>query len=147
MHSPDRLRTFATAILLLIPVAACSSGTEVAPTKWSGALTPVGGGTITGTVGAVSSAGRTEITVQIRKATPGATYGWRIDTGTCSGSGEIQGGAAQYPVLTPDPAGTASADAGIASLFSSGSQYAARVFAADGGSEDIVACGELRQDG
>ena len=147
MHFTSRLRTSATAILLLLSAAACSSSTEAAPTKWSGSLTSVGGSAITGTVGAVSYAGRTEITVQIRKATPGAAYGWRIDTGTCSGTGEIQGGVAQYPTLTADPAGTASADAGIASLFSPGSQYAARVFSEAGGAEEIVACGDLRQDG
>ena len=147
MDFQGKWRISASALLLVVSATACSSSTEAAPTKWNGTLAPVGGSAITGTVGAVSSAGRTAITVRIRKATPGATYGWRIDTGTCDGSGEMQGGTAQYPVLTADAAGSASADAGISSVFAAGSRYAGRVFAMGGGVEEIVACGDLRQDG
>lgn len=131
------------ATLLLLCTVACSSPIRPSATVWTGSLDPLGGSGITGTVGAVSQGGRTSATVEIRKATAGETYGWRIDTGVCGGSGEIQGGAALYPDLTADEGGSASAEAGLSSVLKSGSPYAGKVFRVEGG--EIVACTELVQ--
>ena len=130
---------------LLIASTGCSSSTEPVTTVWEGNLSSVAGSGITGTVGAVTQSGRTAVTIQIRKATAGETYGWRIDSGECSGTGQIQGGAALYPALTPDATGSASADAGLPGTFDSGGQYAARVFlTGSGAAGEVVACGDLQ---
>ena len=138
-------RAPAAAILLALPLTTCSSATDPVTTVWSGTLASVGASIITGTVGAVTQGGRTSATVQIRKGTPGETYGWRIDSGSCGGSGQIQGGTALYPGLTADPSGSASADAGLSAILTQGSSYAARVFRGSGAGEEIVACGELEE--
>jgi len=127
---------------LLLAAAGCSSSTDPGNVAWEATLAPVAGSGITGTAGAVTQAGRTAATIQIRKAMAGETYGWRIDSGGCDGSGSIQGGSALYPELTPDGSGTASADAGIPGTLDRGTSYAVRVFVA--GAADIVACGDLQ---
>jgi len=138
-------RCTGAASLLLAVSAACSSGTEPQTTVWQATLAPVSGSAITGTAGAVTQSGRTAVTIQIRKATAGETYGWRIDSGTCSGTGQIQGGVALYPPLSPGGSGTATADAGLPGTFDPGSRYAARVFRSGaGGGEEVVACGDLQ---
>jgi hypothetical protein len=146
----DSVRSFGKrrtrgALALLVVTAGCSSGTAPVTTVWEATLSPVSGSVVTGTAGAVTQSGRTAATIQIRKATAGETYGWRIDSGTCSATGQIQGGAALYPPLSPDGSGTASADAGLPGAFDPGSHYAARVYRMGAGSgEEIVACGDLQ---
>ncbi len=100
---------------------------------------------VAGTAGAVTQSGRTEATIQIRKATAGETYDWRIDSGTCSDAGQIQGGTALYPPLTADGSGTASADAGLPGVLDPGSHYAVRVFRTGSGGGEVAACGELQR--
>jgi hypothetical protein len=132
------------SLLAATSAIGCSSGTDTESAVWTATLAPLSGGLITGTAGAVTEAGRTAATIQIRKATAGETYGWRIDSGPCSGSGQIQGGAALYPELTPDGSGAASANAGLPGLLDAGMLYAARVFlVSTSGGEEIVACGDL----
>jgi len=144
VRSIGKRRTGAAFFVLLVS-AACSSGTEPGATVWEATLSPALGSEITGTAAAVAQSGRTAATIQIRKATAGETYGWRIDSGTCSGTGQIQGGAALYPQLTPDGSGSASADAGLPGVLDPGTRYAARVFRTGAGSgEEVVACGDLR---
>jgi hypothetical protein len=133
------------ALVLLVASTGCSSSTEPGSGVWEATLSPVPGSAITGTAGAVTQSGRTAATIQISKAAAGETYGWRIDSGSCSGTGQIQGGAALYPVLTPDGSGTASADAGLPGRLDPGSPYAARVYRTGAGSgEEVVACGDLQ---
>ena len=130
-----------TGVLL---VAACSSPTKVRVTRWEGSLVPDPPSTITGQVAAVSQFGRTEISVLLEDAEMGTTYGWRVDSGNCQGSGSIQGGPAQYPFLVPGEGGTVSGQTAIAQVFNPDQDYAARVFLpGDGGSEEVLACGEL----
>jgi hypothetical protein len=137
-------RCTGAAFALLVVSVGCSSGTGPDPTVWQATLSPESGSVVRGTAGAVTQSGRTAATIQIRKATAGETYGWRVDSGRCSGTGQIQGGAALYPPLIPDGSGTASADAGLPGVFDPGSAYAARVFRVGSGGEEVVACGDLQ---
>lgn len=136
-----------TLSLGLIGLGGCSSGTENVRVFWDATLQPVSPGRVTGTVAALAEAGRTRLTIQIRNAAPGETYGWRAESGTCDAPGGIQGGAALYPSITADPSGGGDADASVPGLFRSGSRYAVLVVrpATDGSGEVVVACGELSE--
>ncbi len=148
MDRVDRTGTrgWAATLVLLLASAGCASSTEPGNAVWEATLSPVSESAVAGTAGAVTQAGRTAATIQIRKATAGETYGWRIDSGACDGTGQIQGGAALYPLLTPDGSGTASAEAGLPGTFDAGGHYAARVFRMEAGAEgEIVACGDFQR--
>jgi hypothetical protein len=139
----------ASTLLLCLPIlAACGSSTEPVLTIWEGDLEPVLPATVGGMVAAVSQFGRTEASIQITDAEAGHTYFWRIDSGTCQGAGETQGGVAAYPPLTPGQAGMASTDAVLSTVFKPDRDFAARVYlSGGGGGEQVVACGPLRQTG
>ena len=123
---------------------ACSSSTEPAVTLWEATLSPVLPGGLTGQVAAVTQFGRTEASIEIHQAETGQTYGWRIQSGTCQSAGVLQGGAAVYPILTPDEAGNAGADVILSAVFRRRSTFAARVYQdLPGGGEEILACGDL----
>ena len=125
-------------------LAACSSPTTVRVTKWEGTLVPDPPSTVTGQVAAVSQFGRTEISLQLEDGERGTIYAWRVDSGDCEGNGLIQGGVAQYPPVVPAEGGTGSAHTAIAGMFDPDGEYAARVFLpGEGGSEQVLACGEL----
>ena len=114
-------RRIAVLVLLSIPfIAACGSTTEPLLTTWEGNLTPVPPATVGGSVAAVTQLGRTEASVQIRDAEPGAVFSWHIDSGTCRAPGQTQGGQATYPPLTSGENGTASTNAILAALFQTG---------------------------
>ncbi|MFH1764700.1 MAG: hypothetical protein ABIF09_10955 [Gemmatimonadota bacterium] len=125
-------------------MAGCSSPTEISVLKWEGTLAPTPLSIITGRAAAVTQFGRTETSILIEDAEMGTTYGWRIDSGDCQGSGVIQGGPAQYPPLVPGEAGIVSGKTTLSEVFKADGEYAARVFRpGDDGSEEIMACGEL----
>ena len=100
------------ALLLALPLADCTSGTEPVLTLWEGTLAPSVAGGITGTVAAVTQFGRTLVSIEIRQGQEGATYGWRINAGSCQSAGALQGGAAVYAPLVADEAGAATSAEG-----------------------------------
>ena len=132
-------------VVLMVVLAACQSTTAPVITTWSGDLTPEPPHFVSGRVAAVTQFGRTQISLQMEEGEPGLDYRWRVNAGTCQQEGEIQGGPASYPPLTPSEPGTASGETTVAEIFRSGDAYAARIFLENGGSEEIVACGELSQ--
>lgn len=138
------LRPSAPILLLILAgafVAACSSSTSPTFTQWEGDLAPIPPATVEGRAAAVTQFGRTEVSIQITEAEPEVSYGWRIDTGSCQGSGTIQGGDASYPGLTPGAGGTATANAILPVIFPANGAFAVRVFL--DASERVVSCGEL----
>ena len=134
-------------LLTLIPLMSnCSSATAPVFTQWEGNLEPVLPHIISGQVAAVSQFGRTQASIQIERAEIDVTYGWRIETGNCQGSGQIQGGVAVYPQLNPDEVGTAGGETTLSTVFESGSTFAARLFRVlEGGAEQVAACADLRE--
>ncbi len=144
--SPRFRRTW--LLMAVLSVAACSDSTGPVFTLWEGDLQPLPTSTLEGSVAAASQFGRTEASIELRQAEAGATYGWRIESGSCQAPGEIQAGPAVYPPMTADEAGTASEDAVIGVVFKSNSRIIARVFRTLGaGGEEILACGEFREIG
>jgi hypothetical protein len=134
-------------LLFLAPaLMACGGSTAPILTFWEAALTPIRPSFVGGRVVAVTQHGRTDAGINIQDAEPEIPYGWRIDSGTCDGTGGIQGGPGLYPPLLPGRSGTASAETSLSELFKSGRQFAARVFrTGEGGAEQIVACGDLEE--
>lgn len=139
------LRRFAMPWAASLLLASCSSATEPEISTWQAALSPVAPGTVTGSVAAVTQFGRSRTSISIRQAVADVTYGWRIENGTCSNPGNILGGAAVYPSITADEAGTGEAEASLSDVLASGGIYLVRVFRTTSGSEQIVACGAFEQ--
>lgn len=145
---PRHLRRVLTSLLLYPLLTSCSESSAPILTFWEGTLIPVRPSVLGGRVVAVTQHGRTDVGISIEEGESGVKYEWRIDSGTCEQSGVMQGGRASYPPLLPGLSGTASAETTISSLFKPGKQFAARVLRSpDGGSEQIVACGDLEQTG
>ncbi len=135
--------------LLFIPLlGGCSSVTEPLFSRWAGNLEPILPSAVSGQVAAVSQFGRTQASIQIERGEVGVTYRWHIESGDCRGSGQIQGGVAVYPQLVPNEVGTAGGETTLSTVLESNSVFAARVFRVlEGGSEQVVACGDLREVG
>jgi len=132
------------ALSLLLVAAGCSSLTESSASLWEATLAPVAPASVSGVAAAVAQAGRTRISVEIRQAVAGETYGWRTSAGTCSAEGAVVGGAALYPVLAPDISRVAKAEAAVPGQLKPGGAYTVRVFRAGvSGAGQVVACGGL----
>lgn len=124
--------------------AGCVGPVDTAPGLWEGTLVPQPPGTVTGTAAAVSQAGRTRVTVEIRGGTPGS-HGWRMVDGACAAPGAVRGGVALYPALAVGPGGTARSEASIPGELSPGGRYAVQVLGAGTAADEVVACADLGQ--
>ena len=133
---------------LLAGLTACSSSTVPSVTLWEGTLSPAPPGSVSGQVAAVSQFGGIQASAEIRLATPGETYRWRLVVGTCAAPGRVVGGEALYPVLRVGEGRTAQAQTALPGELASGGSYAALVFRVqDGGAEERVACGQMVERG
>ena len=152
-RNPDyRSRTpFLGGPVLLLGVmapflSACTSSTEPLVTLWETTLSPVAPSRITGQAAALTQFGRTEVSVEIRLADPESAYPWRVESGTCTTSGNIQDGPAVYIPLSTGEAGTAGQTVTLSSKFRPGDKLSVKVFApGSSGSQDLVACGVLEE--
>lgn len=144
-HRPGLLQVL--PLLTLIPLmSGCGSITEPLVTRWEGNLEPIFPSAVSGQVAAVSQFDRTQASIQIERGEVGVTYRWHIESGDCQGNGQIQGGVAVYPQLVPNEVGTAGGETTLSTVFEPKSVFAARVFRVlEGESEQVVACGDLRE--
>lgn len=138
------IRRTCPALSLLLLAAGCSSGTGPDATLWEATLAPVAPATVSGVAAAVAQARVTRVSVEIRQALAGESYGWRMAEGTCAAEGAVVGGVALYPALAPGASRVASAEAVVPGQLDAGGAYAVRIFnpGATGGSQ-VVACGAL----
>lgn len=134
------------SILLALALTACATSTSIDTTRWTGQLQSVLPSPVSARVAGVSQAGRTRFTIDMSNGEPGVTYGWRVDSGTCDAQGSILGGTASYETLTASEAGSASGEASVPGMLTPGSDYAARVYQADGSGQTVLACGMIRQE-
>lgn len=126
--------------------ASCSPTILPGPTLWSANLSAVPPSSVQGTLGAVSQAGATKASMDLRLGEAGVTYEWRMSEGDCSSEGQLVGGRAAYPALVASTTGSATADATLPGDLTSGGSYAARILQVPaGGTEQVVACGVLKQ--
>lgn len=129
-------------LVVAVALAACAGPVDVGQTAWQATFSGGPGG-ISGSVGAVSVAGRTHASIAIQRAAPGQQYGWRIQQGDCQSEGALVGAAASYPVLTAAGDGTAGADIFLSRILNSG-PYAARVVQLQSAGEGLAACAPLQ---
>jgi len=133
-----------TVFLLAAALTACAGPVELGEIAWQGDLTGGAGG-ITGSVAAVAVSDRTTVSIAIQRALSGQQYAWRVQLGDCQTAGATLGGAATYPALIPDEAGSAEAQA-VLSQALRGGPYAARVLQVQAaGGQTLAACGVLQR--
>ncbi|HEX2206343.1 MAG TPA: hypothetical protein VHG93_01570 [Longimicrobium sp.] len=139
-------RPFA-ALFLLASAAACSDITYQAPVAWQGGLLPRTEDGITGSVAAVSQGRRqTEAGIDL-DGRANATYGWQINTGTCTSPGPILGGRGAYANIVTNSSGEGRiVSTFISALMEPGEQFHAVIVDAENRSL-ILACGNLEQVG
>jgi hypothetical protein len=100
---------------------------------------------VVGDVVVLSQSGRADASITISRSEPGATYSWRILSGSCSSQGATFVGRAVFPQLTAGSDGVASGQASLSRELDPGGAYAAWLFQlAAGGAESVAACGVLR---
>lgn len=152
MRSGPRRRPRKSIPPFLIPVlvlaagaASCSPTTLPATTLWAADLDPLTPAGVKGTLGAVSQAGQTRVSLTLSLGDPGATYVWRIAEGDCSAEGALVAGKAVYPTIVAGSGGGGDAEAGLAGELMSGTSYASRIALQATGGEQVVSCGKLRQ--
>lgn len=132
--------------LVWIPglLAACSGVTTPQVTAWqadfSAGRTPDALG---GSVAVLSQPDRLDASIQINNAPAGANLTWLLRNGSCQQPGDVVGGRAVYPALTPDSAGSASAEAIANATLDPGGHYQASVLAAD---TVALACADLQRE-
>jgi hypothetical protein len=132
-------------MFLLLFLPGCEDSTGPITTLWQGTLSPVPPSQVSGETAAVTQFGRTEVSIEIRRAEPDVVYSWSVEEGECQSDGVIQGGPTLYPPLTPSEAGQAFSIAVFPSLFKSGSQLSVKVFSTEGASERLASWGKLSE--
>jgi hypothetical protein len=126
------------------PIGGCRDISGPVSTAWEGELQPTGLLPLQGSVAVVSRLGRSETSIRISGAEPGATYSWRIRSGSCQDGGAVVGGTAVYPEIVADPSGTAEGGTVLSRELDPGGTYAAWLFeVAAGPTEELIACGEI----
>ncbi len=145
VHAPFAWTKGLGVLALLTLVPACSDPVETLLTQWTATLSPVPPHFLEGEAAAVSQFGRTQVSVLVRGGLPGEEYLWRVEEGTCQGSGALRGGAAQYPPLRLRDDGTATAATALAGVFREGDRNAVKVVGTAGSQAGkVLACGEFR---
>lgn len=117
----------------------------VAPqsTAWEGELQAIGAEQLQGSVAIVSRSGRSETSIQIDQAEPGATYNWRVRSGSCQVQGAVIGGEAVYAALVANSTGTAEGGAILSRELDADGAYAAWLSQNTGVEDVLVACGDI----
>jgi hypothetical protein len=115
-------------------------------TTWEAEVEPVRTAGVRGSLAVVSQSGRATISIQLVRGEAGVTYSWRLESGTCPDGGEVVGGRAVYPPLTPGLEGSADGDTVVSRELDPEGSYVARVFRIlQSSGEDLEGCGELRR--
>lgn len=136
------MHTTAKPVLILFGLlAGCGTSTAPAVTTWQGTLTAVRPhDLIEGSVAVVSKFDRLDAGIHVDNAPTGQTLTWQIRSGSCDQPGDIVGGRAVYPALTPDSGGSADAEAFVDQTLRADGRYQASVFDPNG---TVLACGSL----
>lgn len=148
-------------IIAAITLAACSSNdyndigdmqpappsdviaTPTARVDWMSDIAPVGSSNVRGKARARTVGGATRIMVNIEGAPANTQHPWRIHKGACGEAGALVGNVNEYPVLSADAAGKASAKAQIAVPLSEQEAYHVNVLHSATDLNTVVACGRL----
>jgi hypothetical protein len=121
----------------------CSDITLPQRTAWEGELQSLPPAQVGGSVAVLSQSGRSETSILITGAQREATYAWRIRTGSCEAGGDVVGGVAIYPTLSPDASGQAEGETILSRQLDRDGTYATWVFQVLEDAEEPAACGSL----
>ncbi|HLU25221.1 MAG TPA: hypothetical protein VKZ58_05900 [Longimicrobiales bacterium] len=144
--------------LLLLTMAAAlvacddsSSDPQITETTWQAEL--AGQGDFENVSGLVEVVSKESLTaeIEVEGLEPEGKYSWHIAAGTCSQPGDRVGGASDYPTLSANAEGKATATVTIGRRLEASGSYHASVFFVDEGDEEdeeddetvVVACGNL----
>ncbi len=146
--------TAAAAVTLMLGACASSSGNSgasggpVSPAsaaiRWSGALQPVGGTSVSGTASLApgGSATQSSVDVAVTGSTSGATHPWHLHRGSCSNDMGIVGSPSSYPTLGIGADGTGRVMVGLPfAIPTSGSYFVSVHQSAENMTR--IACGNL----
>lgn len=106
-------------------------------------LTPTAGYQVRGTANAVSTLGRTAVTVDIENGTPGAAYPWHVHEGRCGTNGPIVGKASDYSPIEVDEDGKERANAVLSLVLDDDTPYFVNLHLSAQQMNVIVSCGAL----
>ena len=116
------------------------------PTKkgenWKGELKGQGMYTsIRGTSYAAYKEGKTDVTVRIENATPGATFTWDLREGKCGANGPVVGDRSAYTNLNVQSDGKAGTTITLLAPMDEAKDYSVTVYGS--GTQTIIACGDI----
>jgi hypothetical protein len=141
------------AVAVVIGLTACSSSgsnetRDIDPVSdrvgdWSSNISPVGSFRVRGTAKAQSVGVGTGVTISIEGAAHHAQHPWHVHRGVCGDNGPIVGSAGDYPTLSVNMEGRASANASIGTALNEHDSYYVNVHNSPTDLGTIVGCGKL----
>ena len=137
-----------TKILGVAAALALSSSVAFAVTSaahWMGSVTGKNGAKTTGSamMMATTDGKGTEVTIDIKGETAGATRPWHVHVGTCAKGGGVFGGGRSYTPMTIDGSGAGASKATLAVAVPDTGSYHVNVHESAANMANIVACGDL----
>ena len=96
---------------------------------------------VKGSARALYSEGRTNVTLNLENATPGATYMWDVREGKCGSSGMMVGDSMSHPTITIGSDGKASTTVTLMARLDEAKNYSVSVYGSD--MSMVIACGNL----
>ena len=143
-------------VIMLVALASCSSRGnddtgDIDPVAdrvgdWESSITPVNNSGVRGSAKAQSVGVGTGVTISIEGAAAGSQHPWHVHRGVCGDNGAIVGGASDYPVLSVNTGGNASANASINAALNERESYYVNLHRSPSDLGTIVGCGPLSND-
>lgn len=121
-------------------LAACNAATGPAMTAWQGAFNTDRSPDAIGGDVAVVSTNLLHASIQINNAPAGAILTWELRSGSCAQPGNILGGRAEYPAMSPGASGSAGAEAFVDATMRPDGRYEAAVLDT---TRSVLACADL----
>ena len=115
---------------------------------WGGKIMGQGAwASLSGTSRALVAEGKTQLTITIENAQPGANFTWVVREGKCGEAGMVVGVASSYMALAVDSQGKAGTTTEIAARLDEAKDYVVELYAASidpaTGRPAVAACGDL----
>ena len=137
-----------TKILGVAAALAISSSVAFAVTSaphWMGSVAGKNGAKTTGSamMMATTDGKGTEVTIDLKGETAGATRPWHVHVGSCAKGGGVFGGGRSYTPMTIDGNGTGASKATLAVAVPDTGSYHVNVHESAANMANVVACGNL----
>jgi hypothetical protein len=145
-------RSLVLAIFLGIAPAGCDVDSVAPPQEvaWSAEVLPLPSEdpentvNFSANVAMVAREGETSISIGLKDAEPGTTFGWTVRTGTCSQAGfSLDTDPGAFPDLVANALGTAESDIVLAGRVPDNESYAAEILGDPAAGLLILGCSEM----